>query len=143
MRAPRLPPPGGPAVRARTVEPQPAPVSPHEQSSAIKQVGAVAERGSEPEEEAVVAVPPRIEDQPPPVIDEAAEAEFLAGAKERGETVTPKRASEIEEPAPKQLPPLDDLVAKIPAEVKDALEDLFRARWTTVKKFPKRSLKDR
>ena len=128
-----------PPVRTRSA----APLSPHEQSTTIREVGHVADRSSEPEDDAVIATPPRLEDVAPPPLDEAAEAEFLAGAKERGEVVVPKPAAEVEETVnPKQLPPLDELVAKIPAEVKEVLEDLFRARWTTVKKFPKKALKE-
>lgn len=39
------------------------------------------------------------------------------------------------------LPPLNELVARIPVEVRDALEDLFRARFVTVKRVPKRAFK--
>ena len=40
----------------------------------------------------------------------------------------------------KPLPPLDELVQRIPAEVRDTLEDLFRARFVSVKRVPKRAL---
>jgi hypothetical protein len=39
------------------------------------------------------------------------------------------------------LPPLDELVKRIPPEVRETLEDLFRARFVTVKRVPKKALK--
>jgi hypothetical protein len=75
--------------------------------------------------------------------DVAAEAEFLAGARERGEPVVaakPKPDDNDETSSP-SLPALDDLVQRIPAEVRDVLEDLFRARFVTVKRVPKKALK--
>jgi hypothetical protein len=116
--------------------------SPHEQSSGVKVVGAVAQRNSEPEDEAVLATRPSLEDGAPPPVDEAAESAFLAEAKERGEVVVPKPPSEAEETHAKTpLPALDDLVSRIPADVREVLEDLFRARFVTVKRFPKKALK--
>lgn len=97
----------------------------------------------ESEDEAAVAAPPTLEDGPPPIIDEAAEVAFLADARERGEVVPRKSAAEVEEEttAKKPLPPLDQLVNQIPAEVREVLEDLFRARFVSVKRFPKKALK--
>ena len=144
-----------------------APLSPHERSAAIKTVGGSAtlppaasgagavdgELKSRPnselvsgavdmEDEAAIATSPTIEDGPPPAVDEAAEAAFLGEARQRGEVV-PRRSAEDadEDAAPKTLPPLDELVNKIPADVRDVLEDLFRARFVSVKRFPKKSLK--
>jgi hypothetical protein len=75
--------------------------------------------------------------------DDAAESAFRAEAKDRGETVVPTRPVEEEaEPADnKPLPPLSDLVNRIPPEVRDALDDLFRARFVTVKRVPAKALK--
>lgn len=42
---------------------------------------------------------------------------------------------------PKALPPLDELVKRIPPAVRESLEDLFRARFVTVKRVPARALK--
>lgn len=85
---------------------------------------------------------PVLEDGPPPVIDEAAESAFLAEARERGEVISPKKAAEEGvETDPKTLPPLNELVEKIPTEVREVLEDLFRAKFVTVKRFPKKVLK--
>jgi len=41
----------------------------------------------------------------------------------------------------KPLPALVDLVNRIPPEVREALEDLFRARFVTVKRVPAKALK--
>lgn len=40
------------------------------------------------------------------------------------------------------LPPLNELVQRIPAEVREALDDLFRARFVAVKRVPKQALKE-
>jgi len=79
--------------------------------------------------------------------DEAAEAVFRADALTRGENVggaspVPEVMEAAEEPEPKgALPPLDQLVQRIPAEVRDTLEDLFRAKFVSVKRVPKKALK--
>ena len=92
------------------------------------------------EEDGTIASPPTLEDVPP-VFDETAESAFLGEAKERGEVVAPRPREEVEESDPKALPPLDDLVNRIPADVREVLEDLFRARFVSVKRFPKKALK--
>lgn len=102
----------------------------------------MVERRSEPEDDAVVATPPAVEDSGPGAIDEAAESAFLAEARDRGEVVRAPAATEpVEENDKKPLPKLDELVGKIPADVRDALEDLFRARFVSVKRIPKKALK--
>jgi hypothetical protein len=75
--------------------------------------------------------------------DEAAESSFLSDARERGEPVVVAKANveSAEETDAKPLPPLNELVERIPAEVREALDDLFRARFVTVKRVPKRALK--
>ena len=75
--------------------------------------------------------------------DEAAESAFLAEARDRGEVVAAPKPKEesTEDSDAKPLPPLDELVQRIPAEVRDTLEDLFRARFVAVKRVPKRALK--
>jgi hypothetical protein len=73
--------------------------------------------------------------------DDSAEAAFLADARERGEVVVAARPAEsAEENESTPLPSLDDLVQRIPPEVREALEDLFRARFVTVKRVPKKVL---
>ena len=44
----------------------------------------------------------------------------------------------IEEP----LPPMEDLVNRIPAPARELIENLFRARFLTVKRVPKAALKN-
>src|SRR4051812_39949818 len=59
--------------------------------------------------------------------DELAEAAFLGDAKARGEPVVPIAPASSEAPEStdaKPLPPLDELVKRIPAEVRDTLDDL-------------------
>lgn len=77
--------------------------------------------------------------------DEAAENAFLAEARERGEPVTPVRAKAKLEGAPeteaKNLPPLDELVQRLSPEVRETLDDLFRAKFTTVRRLPSKALK--
>lgn len=81
----------------------------------------------------------------PPIFDEVAESAFLADARERGELISapvpPVLATEREEGDPKGLPPLEELLKRIPAGVRESLDDLFRARFVTVRRIPKRSLK--
>lgn len=82
-------------------------------------------------------------DDGPPRFDEAAESEFRAEARTRGESVSPpaQPVVEIEDDDPKGLPPLDSLVQRIPAEVRETLDELFRARFVRVQRVPKRALK--
>lgn len=47
----------------------------------------------------------------------------------------------VEEIDSKPLPALDDLVQRIPADVRDVLEDLFRARFVSVRRVPRKALK--
>ena len=74
--------------------------------------------------------------------DESAESAFLATAREHSEPVVATKAQEEigEETDSKALPPLNDLVQRIPAEVREVLEDLFRARFVSVKRVPKKAL---
>lgn len=76
--------------------------------------------------------------------DEAAESAMVSELRDRGEftPVASSRAAEINEEAETTaLPPLNQLVEKIPTEVRETLEDLFRARFVTVKRVPKKALK--
>ena len=40
-----------------------------------------------------------------------------------------------------ELPPMEDLVKRIPMPTRDLLEELFRARFVTVKRLPQSALK--
>jgi hypothetical protein len=53
---------------------------------------------------------------------------------ERGEDATPISAA-------KPPPPLEAMVAKIPAETRDALEQLFRARFRAVRRITPEQLR--
>ncbi|MDO8539365.1 MAG: hypothetical protein Q7S40_02915 [Opitutaceae bacterium] len=86
------------------------------------------------------------DDSGPPPFNEAAESAFLAEARDRGEVVKPAAATgtageeeEVSNGTP--LPRMEELVNQIPEDVRDLLADLFRARFVTVKRIPKRALK--
>ncbi len=103
-------------------------------AESVREVTSLSERESSfPTEEESPAVWP----------DESAESSFLAEARSRGEAVSaPKPVEEnVDEAETKPLPPLNELVDRIPAEVRDALEDLFRARFVRVKRMPKSAFK--
>lgn len=99
-----------------------------------------------PMEEGMPAFVPAagLEGEAPQWPDDAAESAFRAEARDRGETVKAARSTvdAVEEAAEaKALPKLEEMVEKIPAEVRDVLEDLFRAKFVRVQKIPKRLLK--
>ena len=55
----------------------------------------------------------------------------------------PPKPENIEpEPGEASLPPMEDLVKRIPAETRELMEELFRARFVTVKRVPKSALKE-
>ena len=55
---------------------------------------------------------------------------------------TPPKAENSEpEPSEDSLPPMEDLVKRIPAPARELMEELFRARFVTVKRVPKTALK--
>jgi hypothetical protein len=69
------------------------------------------------------------------------EAAFLAQEREMG-VVTPALMHEESLPEEKaDLPPMEDLVKRIPAPVRAALDELFRANFVTVKRLPQSALK--
>lgn len=112
---------------------------------AVSAPGVPADAGTATERpepvEAAASVPGEAEGASWP--DESVESAFLAEARDRGEPIAPARAKEeiADETDAKALPPLHELVNRIPAEVRETLEDLFRARFVTVKRVPKRALK--
>lgn len=79
--------------------------------------------------------------------DESAESAMRAEVASRGETLTSRAAREAAEAAAEEaaekrdLPKLDDLIGRIPADVRDNLEDLFRVKFVKVARTPKKSLK--
>jgi hypothetical protein len=69
------------------------------------------------------------------------EAAFLAQEREMG-GVTPTLMHTETPPDDKgDLPPMDDLVKRIPMPTRDLMEELFRAKFVTVKRVPKSALK--
>jgi hypothetical protein len=65
-------------------------------------------------------------------VDRSSEQAFAAGPK--------LESAEPEQPeAP--LPPMEDLVKRIPAPARELIEELFRARFVTVKRVPQEALK--
>ena len=74
--------------------------------------------------------------------DESAEALFRAETRERGEPDLPAGviAEAPEETDAKGLPALEDLVKRIPAETRELMDELFRAKFTTVKRVPAKAL---
>jgi hypothetical protein len=70
------------------------------------------------------------------------EASFLAD--QRGQGIVPPvgTAGSANEPTDlSPLPSLEELVQRIPAEARAALDDLFRAKFTGVRRISKKSLK--
>jgi hypothetical protein len=109
-----------------------------EAEPAMKGETAAAVADAEPElpsadEEAPAAIWP----------DDSMESAFRAEARERGEPVRVAREPEETEEAAETggLPRLDELVERIPAGVREAMEDLFRARFVAVKRVPRKALK--
>ncbi len=69
------------------------------------------------------------------------EAAFLAQEREMG-IVTPA-LMHTESPPEESggLPPMEDLVKRIPMPTRDLMEELFRAKFITVKRIPQSALK--
>lgn len=98
--------------------------------------------------EAVVATeqaPPALENGANVWPDEGAEAAFIAEARERGEKVTASPAArelaEEKDDDKKALPPLADLMNRLSPELRETLDELFRAKFTGVRRVPKKVLK--
>jgi len=77
--------------------------------------------------------------------DENAEAAFIAEARQRGEPVAATKATaeliEEKEDDKKALPALAELMKRLSPDVRETLDDLFRAKFTTVRRIPKKVLK--
>ena len=67
------------------------------------------------------------------------EAALLAQDTEIGGSLNAAMADAPAEPG--ELPPMEDLVKRIPAPAREMIEELFRARFVTVKRVPKSALK--
>ena len=84
-------------------------------------------------------------DEAPWPTDAASEGVFLAEARERGEAVVglpvaATRAEEVEE-LKGPLPSLDEMIQRIPTAVLEVLEELYRAKFTAVRRVPAKDLK--
>lgn len=68
--------------------------------------------------------------------DEGDESAFLSGADARNGA--PAHASDLGATPVigDRLPALDELVSRVPQGVRDALDELFRAKFTGVRRFP-------
>ena len=73
--------------------------------------------------------------------DESAEASMMSELRTRGELATPAAAEAVEETDTKNLPPMDELVKRIPSDVREALDDLFRVKFVRVTRVPAKALK--
>ena len=75
--------------------------------------------------------------------DEAAESVFLAESRAQRGTAPSELSTPVldEEVNAKPLPSLDALVEKIPAESRELLDELFRAKFTKVKRVKQSDLK--
>ena len=91
---------------------------------------------------------PTFDEEGPVWPDAAAESVISAEVAERGETLNSKTARELAEAAAeavaekKNLPTLGELVNRIPDDVRDTVEDLFRIKWTQVVRVPRKALKE-
>ncbi len=83
--------------------------------------------------------PPLFEDDAAPVGPSPDEEAALLIEDESG---MPSPATTVAAPEPTApLPPLDDLVAQIPAATKEVMDELFRAKFVSVRRVPKSALK--
>jgi hypothetical protein len=87
---------------------------------------------------------PSAEDGGPGGPSDAEEASFLAGQASAAPDFDARPASpkpQSEAPETGELPPLDDLVQRIPAPTRALIDELFRAKFVTVKRLPKTAFK--
>ncbi len=75
--------------------------------------------------------------------DESAESAFRAETRERGEPELPAGllVEAAEETDTKGLPALEDLVKRISPETRELMDELFRAKFTGVRRVPAKALK--
>jgi hypothetical protein len=91
---------------------------------------------------------PAFDEEGPVWPDEAAESAMRVEVEARGETLSSRAARESAEAAEeaasekKNLPPLAELVGQIPENIRETIEELFRAKFVSVKRIPKTALKE-
>jgi len=66
---------------------------------------------------------------------------FLAQERAMGIVTPPLEHTESPEEPKSDLPPMEDLVKRIPAPARALVEELFRGHFVTVKRIPQRDLK--
>jgi hypothetical protein len=96
-------------------------------SAAAKYTERADDLGPPPEDLAESSSPPGDFSEGADPASEFAAATLVAASARNAVAAGPARA---------QLPPVEDLVDRIPQPVRDALEDLFRARFTSVRRLP-------
>jgi hypothetical protein len=86
-----------------------------------------------------------VDDGAPVGPSEGEESAFLAEQREQGYAAPTPAAAKPAAPDPDEkapLPPLEDLVNRIPAQTRELMDELFRAKFVTVKRVPKSALKN-
>lgn len=88
-----------------------------------------------------------VDDGAPVGPSDGEEASFAAEQREQGFSAPAAAASrapaaDTEPDDKKSLPPLDDLVQRVPPGVRQMMDELFRANFVTVKRVPKSALKN-
>lgn len=88
------------------------------------------------------SAPPAADSDDPDFISPDAEASAMADARERGEEslISAALTQAEEDTASKKLPTVTELLPQIPPAIQEALDDIFRARWTKVVRVKKRDL---
>lgn len=71
---------------------------------------------------------------------ESEESAFLAEQRQAGPVEANDAGAPVEEEKG-DLPPLDDLVQRIPPATRELIDEIFRAKFITVKRIPKSALK--
>lgn len=81
------------------------------------------------------------EDGAPVGPSEGEEAAFLAEQRTAEPAYGPRQNGAAAEEPVGPLPPLEDLVSRIPAPTRALVDELFRAKFVTVKRVPRSALK--
>jgi hypothetical protein len=103
---------------------------------------ASANESATPDELEDATVSAAVEDEPV-FPDEETEMAIRSELRARGEAVVAAaRTSADEGEVAAPLPPLDSLVGRLRPEVREVLDELFRARFTSVRRVPAQALKD-
>jgi hypothetical protein len=110
--------------------------------AATPSAAASANETATPDELEDATVSAAVEDEPV-FPDEETEMAMRSELRARGEAVVAAARTSVDEgevAAP--LPPLDSLVGRLRPEVREVLDELFRARFTSVRRVPAQALKD-